>query len=68
MLFDEQDGLCFWCDEPLRSWQSADAHRIDPGADYEDAYWSGDLVLMHRGCHLSVHTRLSSTLVTVAAA
>jgi hypothetical protein len=56
-LFAEQNGLCPECGQPLGSPKGHDVHKRRRVFARHQGYVAGNVVLLHRPCHETVHQR-----------
>lgn len=56
-LFEEQNGLCPECVQPLDSPKGHDVHKRLRMFARHQGYIPGNVVLLHRACHERVHQR-----------
>lgn len=56
-LFDEQNGNCPECRQPLGSPKGHDVHKRLRMFARHQGYVAGNVVLLHRSCHEQVHQR-----------
>lgn len=56
-LFQDQNGTCPECDQPLGSPRGHDVHKRQRMFAKHQGYVAGNVVLLHRACHERVHQR-----------